>query len=654
MNKKNKRDLTPILALGFAQSGCGGGGGSTSPETPERIVPNEPPDNYLGRLYDGPVSGANVYIDVNNDGQINAEIDHFISRTDGMGQYSGHVPEEHHDKPLIADLNGATDIGDPNVQGDEKPTKGFWRAPPNSKVINPLTEYQVKTGKSDKQVAADLGLPANVKVSEHDPFDGKPQDDTDKKVVAAGQKLAKVLADNPNADANALEQEVKKVFAPPPPPPVDKAPTAFTLSANALELEEATSTARDLASIDVTDADGGPSGLTLSQTGDFFVLDGTTLKLADGKVLSVGTHIATLSISGLPDQIFTLTVTAAPPVEPEPESDPMPQDTVAIYENHPLNKAIVDLDGDGSFALSKGYKDNKHFKIDSDGKVWWKALADYEKPKDKGKDNIYEIKVIHTASDGTETEVEVEVTVQDIQRELTFTTQNDFDPVYSFSYNKGGDLHKNAPQFEVKSLIPEDQPYTHLLLTGHAFYMPKTGPLEITWSIVTEQSPSAREDAVSSDKLDAFRAMWERAFAEYERIINIKFIEVPDTADSIGMIRIGNNQSQNNGASVWLESIGRGVASINITNVSLDKFSIYLHELGHVLGIDHPFETDKPGGWPGDKAELKTLNSIMTYNNGPQHTLTQNDINALQFLYGAPGEDGKGLEQYFLTPPEVY
>ena len=89
---------------------------------------------------------------------------------------------------------------------------------------------------------------------------------------------------------------------------VDEAPTAFTLSANALELEEATSTARDLATIDVTDADGGPSGLTLSQTGDFFVLDGTTLKLADGKTLTVGTHTATLSISGLPDQMFTLTV----------------------------------------------------------------------------------------------------------------------------------------------------------------------------------------------------------------------------------------------------------------------------------------------------------------------------------------------------------
>ena len=94
---------------------------------------------------------------------------------------------------------------------------------------------------------------------------------------------------------------------------VDEAPTAFALSDTTLSLEEATSTAQDLATISVTDADGGPHGLdALTQTaGDYFVLDGLTLKLAADKTLTPGTHTATLSIAGLPDQTFTLTVTAA-------------------------------------------------------------------------------------------------------------------------------------------------------------------------------------------------------------------------------------------------------------------------------------------------------------------------------------------------------
>ena len=48
--------------------------------------------------------------------------------------------------------------------------------------------------------------------------------------------------------------------------------------------------------------------------------------------------------------------------------------------------------------------------------------------------------------------------------------------------------------------------------------------------------------------------------------------------------------------------------------------------------------------------ERKTLNSIMGYGQREERTITQNDINMIQLLYGAPGTDFDGLESLIDTP----
>ena len=73
-----------------------------------------------------------------------------------------------------------------------------------------------------------------------------------------------------------------------------------------------------------------------------------------------------------------------------------------------------------------------------------------------------------------------------------------------------------------------------------------------------------------------------------------------------------------------------------------------------MLGLSYPFGSDRGGGitqpedtpvgyFPRNPDEQPTSNSIMTYGPLGDTTITQNDINALQFLYGIPGTDYHGL-----------
>ncbi|MDD9841276.1 MAG: hypothetical protein OXU76_01210, partial [Alphaproteobacteria bacterium] len=58
------------------------------------------------------------------------------------------------------------------------------------------------------------------------------------------------------------------------------------------------------------------------------------------------------------------------------------EETVNIYEHHPLTKPIYDAGDSGTFTLTENYGDNALFRITADGRIWWRAVPDYENPKD--------------------------------------------------------------------------------------------------------------------------------------------------------------------------------------------------------------------------------------------------------------------------------
>lgn len=123
---------------------------------------------------------------------------------------------------------------------------------------------------------------------------------------------------------------------------------------------------------------------------------------------------------------------------------------------------------------------------------------------------------------------------------------------------------------------------------------------------------------------------------------NVKFSELADNDHSIGLMRVVVSP---NG---WPSASRVGI------NLSPDSLlSVYIHEIGHYLALDHLFYVsfNPPDLFPKDLTKLNTLNSIMTYGDTERITITQNDINIIQFLYGAPGTDFDGLENLLLALP---
>ena len=189
---------TPVLALLLAACGGGGGGGGGFQEP-----------TVSGFVYDGPVSGAIVYIDVDGiEGYSEAGGDVLVATTTSNGSYSGDIgdiPEEHLGKALFVDLTGATDQGiDPNSTADDRSTSGVWRAPVGSTIISPLTELMVETGLSATQIASRLNLPSNVDITTHNPFDGTNRTKDDVLVIAAGVAVAEELKANTPVYSNIL------------------------------------------------------------------------------------------------------------------------------------------------------------------------------------------------------------------------------------------------------------------------------------------------------------------------------------------------------------------------------------------------------------------------------------------------------------------
>ena len=325
-----------------------------------------------------------------------------------------------------------------------------------------------------------------------------------------------------------------------------------------------------------------------------------------------------------------------------------------IFENHPINKAILDLtpqaQTDSRYALTVNYGDNALFRVDGAGKIWFKASPDYETPDDGDSDRVYHIRVEH--SHNAHGHSELEVTVQDVVREVSATewknssNENDY---FLYDYE------------HVKDILP-DNDFVKYLLVGSAYALPEEGPVIITWSLViptsdlsyfdeeaTSEAPhDVGQSTATQAQIDNHRDLLMRAFAEFEQVANVQFIEIEDTATIVGDIRVV--------ISPTVTSQGFSPASgtpIHINIVTNAFYSTYVHEIGHSIGLKHPFE----GGFAHNPAFRDRHDlSVMNYGDTRLRKMTQNDIDALQFLYGAPGSNFDGLQAKLIDEgitPEV-
>jgi hypothetical protein len=146
------------------------------------------------------------------------------------------------------------------------------------------------------------------------------------------------------------------------------------------------------------------------------------------------------------------------------------------------------------------------------------------------------------------------------------------------------------------------------------------------------------------------RSFIKSAFDYFSTIIDLKFVETK-TYDSFNTIVLGNNDQGGSGSAGYMtgapgdEAWGMFISNVhpNATSLLNPQSSswvpqIYIHELGHVLGLKHPFGNTLP---VLSDAEDNFDLTVMTYGSrspgiaAPQGIQLQPlDIAALQYLYG--------------------
>ncbi|MDY0870359.1 M10 family metallopeptidase [Dongia rigui] len=172
---------------------------------------------------------------------------------------------------------------------------------------------------------------------------------------------------------------------------------------------------------------------------------------------------------------------------------------------------------------------------------------------------------------------------------------------------------------------------------------------------------TAQEQAVFRDVLTA-----------YSNVANITFQEITETSNSVGDIRIAySGMVGNDGAAAyaiypdpsdpWAPSIG-GDIWVNPNydpNLELAPgewgYSTWMHELGHALGLQHPFSD---GGGSSEVVltgnQQTQMYSIMGYDRSPYamieaYQLMLYDIAAIQYIYGANMSYQAGDNNYMFS-----
>lgn len=162
----------------------------------------------------------------------------------------------------------------------------------------------------------------------------------------------------------------------------------------------------------------------------------------------------------------------------------------------------------------------------------------------------------------------------------------------------------------------------------------------------------------------------ELALQAWADVANLTFIKVPaETSNAVGDVRFANTSggsmdaltyayasfpALNNpeGGDIWFNTTQPSV-SANDYSLGANGFQTMVHEIGHALGLDHPFE-----GITKLAADLDSLQfTMMSYSDAPYHQDTGNstyypttpmllDIQAIQYLYGANLNHAVGNDTY--------
>ena len=189
-----------------------------------------------------------------------------------------------------------------------------------------------------------------------------------------------------------------------------------------------------------------------------------------------------------------------------------------------------------------------------------------------------------------------------------------------------------------------------------------------------EGGADAPWDAEFAPLNDQQKAAVRDALELWSNVANIAFEEVTETTSNVGTLRFGftSYEMETSAAYAYLPSdapIGGDVwiSSNDVTSTAWSpgsfNFQTLVHEIGHALGLKHPFD-DSGSGTVLAAGEDYYGNSVMSYSawNGDQNssinfettTPMYYDILAIQYLYGANTSFNAGATTYSYADGQNY
>jgi hypothetical protein len=240
--------------------------------------------------------------------------------------------------------------------------------------------------------------------------------------------------------------------------------------------------------------------------------------------------------------------------------------------------------------------------------------------------------------------------IRDLHTELYDSSGVDTGLIYVDFYKTNTDVENWswAPGVQklpywIDSLLPGDAPgYAALLASGKTLYycFPNVAPLHF-----------------SSDDRDGFmpfnaqqKAFARQALAYISSVIDVRFVETVDAGAPATIVLANNAQDTSSGYAYYPypEAVGSDVFLDTGTPKNLSPQDgtyaalTLIHELGHALGLKHPFAHPNATGGTADGPYLPAAEeisqwSVMSYIDRPEEyhlRYSPFDLAALQYLYG--------------------